>query len=127
MAAAAAQRALEVLAEEDPAVAAEAGALHQDTTQDGQPSPDRSAAPGLPLTCLLAPMHHAMHWTHHLGQSSLAALFLCRLHMVMHPLPNLVPAADIHTLLHSESLTAGLLLVSRRLLVLSTLVAYLHP
>lgn len=61
VAAAAAQRALEVLAEEDPAVAAEAGALHQDTAQDGQPSPDRSAAPGLHPTCLLAHMHHAMH------------------------------------------------------------------
>ncbi|KAL3142735.1 hypothetical protein ABBQ38_003035 [Trebouxia sp. C0009 RCD-2024] len=50
VAAAAAQRALEVLAEEDPAVAAEAGALHQDTTQDGQPSPDRSAAPDAPVS-----------------------------------------------------------------------------
>ena len=47
VAAASAQRALEVLAEEDPAVAAEAAALQQDVAQNGQGSADRSAAPGL--------------------------------------------------------------------------------
>ena len=47
VAAAAAQRALEVLAEEDPAVAAEATALDQTAQQGDQPSDDRSAAPGL--------------------------------------------------------------------------------
>lgn len=62
VAAAAAQRALEVLAEEDPAVAAEASALQQGATQEGQPPPERSAAPGVHLfTCLLAYQHHAMH------------------------------------------------------------------
>ena len=47
VAAAAAQRALEVLAEEDPAIVAEADALQKDSTQDGQASDDRSAAPGV--------------------------------------------------------------------------------
>lgn len=48
VAAAAAQRALEVLAEEDPAVAAEAAALDANEQQqaDGQPGQDTSAAPG---------------------------------------------------------------------------------
>lgn len=46
VAAAAAQRALEVLAEEDPAVAAEAAALQQ-ATEDGQASDDHSVAPGV--------------------------------------------------------------------------------
>lgn len=47
VAAASAQRALEVLAEEDPAVAAEAAALQQDAGQNGQSPSGRSAAPGL--------------------------------------------------------------------------------
>lgn len=49
VAAAAAQRALEVLAEEDPAVAAEAAALQQ-ATEDGQASDDHSVAPGAPVS-----------------------------------------------------------------------------
>ena len=76
VAAAAAQRALEVLAEEDPAVAAEAGALQQHTAQDDQASPDRSAAPGLHLfICMLAYMPHAMHLGQHVGQWFLFVLF----------------------------------------------------
>lgn len=51
VAAASAQRALEVLAEEDPAVAAEAAALQQDAAQNGQGPADRSAAPGLHTKC----------------------------------------------------------------------------
>ena len=47
VAAASAQRALEVLAEEDPAVAAEAAALQQDAAQNGQGPADGGAAPGL--------------------------------------------------------------------------------
>lgn len=47
VAAASAQRALEVLAEEDPAVAAEAAALQQDAAQNGQGPSGRSAAPGV--------------------------------------------------------------------------------
>lgn len=54
VAAAAAQRALEVLAEEDPAIAAEAADLQQETAQDGQSPPDRSAAPGLHTQCMHA-------------------------------------------------------------------------
>lgn len=46
VAAAAAQRALEVLAEEDPAVAAEAAALGAPSPGEGQADQDRSAAPG---------------------------------------------------------------------------------
>ena len=46
VAAASAQRALEVLAEEDPAVAAEAAALQQGAVQNGQGPSGRSAAPG---------------------------------------------------------------------------------
>ena len=49
IAAAAAQRALEVLAEEDPAIAAEAAALQQDSPKAAQADADRSAAPGLLL------------------------------------------------------------------------------
>ena len=51
VAAAAAARALEVLAEEDPAIAAEAAALESDgqQQQDGHSDQDQSAAPGLIL------------------------------------------------------------------------------
>ena len=58
VAAASAQRALEVLAEEDPAVAAEAAALQQDAAQNGQGPADRSAAPGLHTK------HTALHICH---------------------------------------------------------------
>ena len=53
VAAAAAQRALEVLAEEDPAVAAEAAAMDTEGQQrpDGQPEEDTSAAPGQCASC----------------------------------------------------------------------------
>ena len=47
VAAAAAQRALEVLAEEDPAVAAEAAALDAAAQDKEQTDQDRSAEPGV--------------------------------------------------------------------------------
>lgn len=61
VAAASAQRALEVLAEEDPAVAAEAAVLQQDAAQTGQAPPDCSAAPGLHTQHPHACICHAFH------------------------------------------------------------------
>lgn len=68
VAAASAQRALEVLAEEDPAVAAEAAALQQDAAQNGQGPADCSAAPGLhikhttPHICTYAILLMSSNW-----------------------------------------------------------------
>lgn len=55
VAAAAAQRALEVLAEDDPAVAAEAAALEADEQQqpNGQADQDTSAPPGRLSGCCM--------------------------------------------------------------------------
>lgn len=64
VAAASAQRALEVLAEEDPAVAAEAAALQQGAAQNGQGPSGRSAAPGLHmhLTCTCIHLPPCTYW-----------------------------------------------------------------
>ena len=66
VAAAAAQRALEVLAEEDPAVAAEAAALEGHSQDKGQADQDRSAAPG---------QHGIAHCTMHASRSCTEAHF----------------------------------------------------
>ena len=66
VAAAAAQRALEVLAEDDPAVAAEAAAREADEQQqqNGQADQDTSAAPGRVHGCCMqsSSVHDSQHF-----------------------------------------------------------------